>query len=63
VEAVVAPASATRFQARFTLGIGVTPDLEDSMVQGRRIHVPRAGHLRPNRGFLVERYALFRRAS
>ena len=30
--------------------------------QGRRIHVPRADHLRPNRDFLAERYALFRRA-
>jgi predicted restriction endonuclease len=25
--------------------------------QGRRIHVPRADHLEPNRGFLAERYA------
>ena len=31
--------------------------------QGRRIHVPRAGHLKPNRDFLAERYVLFRRAS
>ena len=31
--------------------------------QGRRIHVPRADHLKPNRDFLAERYALFRRAS
>jgi len=30
---------------------------------GRRIHVPRADHLKPNRDFLAERYALFRRAS
>jgi putative restriction endonuclease len=29
--------------------------------QGRRLHVPRADH--PNRDFLAERYALFRRAS
>ena len=43
--------------------IGVTPDLEDSTGQGRRIHVPRADHLKPNRDFLAERYALFRRAS
>jgi hypothetical protein len=27
--------------------------------QGRRIHVPRAEHLKPNRDFLAERYALF----
>ena len=27
------------------------------------VHVPRADHLRPNRDFLAERYALFRRAS
>ena len=31
--------------------------------QGRRIHVPRADHLKPNRDFLAERDALFRRAS
>jgi len=31
--------------------------------QGRRIHVPRADHLKPNRDFLAERYELFRRAS
>jgi len=31
--------------------------------QGRRIHVSRAEHLKPNRDFLAERYALFRRAS
>jgi putative restriction endonuclease len=31
--------------------------------QGRRIHAPRADHLKPNRDFLAERYALFRRAS
>jgi len=31
--------------------------------QGRRIHVPRADHLEPNRDFLAERYALSRRAS
>ena len=31
--------------------------------QGRRVHVPRADHLKPNRNFLAERYALFRRAS
>jgi putative restriction endonuclease len=31
--------------------------------QGRRIHVPRADHLKPNRDFLAERYALFRQAS
>jgi hypothetical protein len=31
--------------------------------QGRRIHVPRADHLKPNRDFLAERYAIFRRAS
>ena len=31
--------------------------------QGRRIHVPRADHLKPNRDFLAERYALFRGAS
>jgi len=31
--------------------------------QGRRIHVPRADHLKPNRDFLAERYVLFRRAS
>jgi len=31
--------------------------------QGRRIHVPRADHLKPNRDFLAERYDLFRRAS
>jgi putative restriction endonuclease len=30
--------------------------------QGRRIHVPRADHLKPNRDFLAERYALFLRA-
>jgi putative restriction endonuclease len=30
--------------------------------QDRRIHVPRADHLRPNRDFLAERYELFRRA-
>src|SRR6058998_3065256 len=30
--------------------------------QGRRIHVPRADHLKPNRDFLAERYALFRKA-
>jgi hypothetical protein len=27
------------------------------------IHVPRADHLEPNRDFLAERYAPFRRAS
>ena len=27
------------------------------------IHVPRADHLKPNRDFLAERYAFFRRAS
>ena len=43
--------------------IGVTPDLEDLTGQGRRIHVPRADHLEPNRDFLAERYALFPRAS
>ena len=26
--------------------------------QGRRIHVPRADHLKPNRDFLADRYAL-----
>ena len=31
--------------------------------QGRRIHVPRADRLKPNRDFLAERYALFRSAS
>ena len=31
--------------------------------QGRRIHVPHADHLKPNRDFLAERYALFRTAS
>src|SRR6266705_1126985 len=31
--------------------------------EGRRIHVPRADHLKPNRDFLAERYDLFRRAS
>ncbi len=31
--------------------------------QGRRIHVPRADHLKPNRDLLAERYTLFRRAS
>jgi putative restriction endonuclease len=31
--------------------------------QDRRIHVPRADHLKPNRDFLAERYDLFRRAS
>ena len=31
--------------------------------QGQRIHVPRAERLKPNRDFLAERYALFRRAS
>jgi len=31
--------------------------------QGKPIHVPRAVHLKPNRDFLAERYALFRRAS
>jgi len=31
--------------------------------QGRRIHVPRADHLEPNRDFLAERYALLPRAS
>jgi len=31
--------------------------------QGRRIHVPRADHLKPNRDFLAERYALFRRGA
>jgi putative restriction endonuclease len=30
--------------------------------QDRRIHVPRADHLRPNRDFLAERYELFRHA-
>ncbi len=30
--------------------------------QGRRIHVPRADHLKPDRDILAERYALFRRA-
>jgi len=30
--------------------------------QGRRIHVPHADHLRPNRDFLAERYALFGQA-
>jgi putative restriction endonuclease len=45
--------------------IGVTPDLEDSTGQGRciHVHVPRADHLKPNRDFLAERYALVRRAS
>ena len=31
--------------------------------QGRRIHVTRADHHKPNRDFLAERYELFRRAS
>jgi putative restriction endonuclease len=31
--------------------------------QGRRIHVPRAERLKPNRDFLAERYDIFRRAS
>ena len=31
--------------------------------QGRRIHVPPADHLKPNRDFLAERYELFGRAS
>jgi putative restriction endonuclease len=31
--------------------------------QDRRIHVPRAEHLRPNRDFLAERYERFRQAS
>jgi putative restriction endonuclease len=31
--------------------------------QNRRIHVPRADHLKPNRDFLAERYDLFRKAS
>ena len=31
--------------------------------QGRRIHVHRPDHLKPNRDFLAERYDLFRRAS
>jgi putative restriction endonuclease len=31
--------------------------------QGRRIHVPRLDHLKPNRDFLAERYDLFRHAS
>jgi hypothetical protein len=31
--------------------------------QGRRIPVPGADRLKPNRDFLAERYALFRRAS
>jgi putative restriction endonuclease len=31
--------------------------------QGRRIHVPRPDHLKPNRDFPAERYDLFRRAS
>ena len=41
------------------------PMLQDGLqgFQGRRIHVPRADHLKPNRDFLAERYALFRRAS
>jgi putative restriction endonuclease len=30
--------------------------------QNRRIHVPRADHLKPNRDFLAERYELFRKA-
>jgi putative restriction endonuclease len=31
--------------------------------QGRRIHVPHLDHLKPNRDFLAERFALFGRAS
>jgi putative restriction endonuclease len=31
--------------------------------QGRRIHVPRPDHLKPNRDFLAERFERFRRAS
>ena len=31
--------------------------------QGRRIHVPRADHLKPDRDFLAERYTLVHRAS
>jgi len=31
--------------------------------QNRRIHVPRAAHLKPNRDFLAERFDLFRRAT
>ena len=31
--------------------------------QNRRIYVPRAAHLKPNRDFLAERFDLFRRAS
>ena len=31
--------------------------------QGRRIHVPRADHLKAIRDFLAERYALFQRAT
>jgi hypothetical protein len=30
--------------------------------QNRRIHVPRADHLKPNRDFLAERFELFRKA-
>jgi hypothetical protein len=44
--------------------IGVTPDLDGLQgFPGRRIHVPRADHLKPNRDFPAQRYALFRRAS
>jgi hypothetical protein len=51
-------------------GADVFAEIDGSMLQhglqgfqGRRIHVPRADHLEPNRDFLAERYALFRRAS
>jgi putative restriction endonuclease len=52
-----------------TVRLDVLEEIDGPMLQhglqgfrGRRIHVPRADHLKPNRDFLAERYALFRRA-
>ena len=53
-----------------TVRLNVLEEIDGPMLQhglqgfqGRRIPVPRAYHLKPNRDFLAERYALFRRAS
>jgi hypothetical protein len=48
-----------------TVRLDVLQEIDGPMLQhglqgfpGRRIHVPRADHLKPNRDFLAERYAL-----
>jgi len=65
-----ATSSASRPDLEVTVPLDVLEEIDGPMLQhglqgfqGRRVHVPRADHLKPNRNFLAERYALFRRAS